>query len=425
MSNDPMSSDALGVDASKVRKWRFECAVQSLVECLVERLPGAVVYRLGECLGRLAWFVLPTRRRIVMRNLRIVCGDSCSRAEIMAMARENFRRTGGNLISVARTAGLKLDKLHRVMRVTGVEWVEQALARGQGVVLLLAHMGNWEMLSRIMHFLPEGTQTGAFYRPLNNPFLDQRVRQRRELDGTHMFSKRESAWQVASFLRQGGLVGILADQRVGMQGEVVEFFGRRTRGSGLPTLMARRGRSALVSLSLRLEGPGKWVADFEEVGGNGSVADCMAALEAAMRRSLLDVFWLQDRWKVYAHAEGGFAAWLPAELGRSAKPHRALVWLVGGRATDWERCLQRWQHPDLDLEVAIAAEDDFQAPEWVSRVHRVDECAVRRGRGIWRFLERVDAAEVMPLDLVLAYPGVVGGLRKAAKQLQATYVELI
>ncbi len=82
--------------------------------------------------------------------------------------------------------------------------------------------------------LPEIEKTGGFYRPLNNPILNERVLREREGDGSRLFSKRDSLHHVSGFLRENGVVGILADQRVGKQGELVEYFGRLTRASPLP-----------------------------------------------------------------------------------------------------------------------------------------------------------------------------------------------
>lgn len=410
----------------KIRQWKLEYAAQIAVEWCARHLPGPLSYRFGSWIGRLAWHVLPARRRIVLRNLRIACGNRLSGDQIKELAKENFRRTGANLVSVAHTAGLTPDQLKRVMRVENLHLVEDALAQGRGVVLLLSHMGNWEMLSRIVNFFPHGTKTGAFYRPLNNPWLDRRVRKRREADGTRMFSKRDNALHVASFLREGAVVGILADQRVGPSGEVVDFFGRRTRGSALPSLMARRGRSELIALSLHAESPGRWVAVLESVQPPGRPQECMKAIENAMMRSLVDVFWLQDRWKVYPNAhQTGFGGWLPADLGRSEKPHRALIVLVGqvGPGKSVNQMIAPWLHPDLDLELMIDLDAQVSEEIDVTRVHQAD--AISGDADWFRLLERIDAADVLPLDMVLAPIGVPAGLRKAAKRVHATYIELI
>jgi KDO2-lipid IV(A) lauroyltransferase len=218
-----------------------------LIENLAGCLPGPWVFRLGEVIGGLAWHFMPLRRKIILKNLRIAYAGEKDLIKIQRMAKECFRRTGANLISAARTARTAPQQLGSVIHIENLELLEQAMAGGKGVVLLLTHMGNWELLSRLVHLFPPGARAGAFYRPLNNTLLDDRILARRQADGTRMFSKRDPFHQVTGFLRDGGIVGILADQRVGMQGELVRFFGRLTRASPLPCLLARRSKSEVLA----------------------------------------------------------------------------------------------------------------------------------------------------------------------------------
>ncbi|RPJ33279.1 MAG: lipid A biosynthesis acyltransferase, partial [Verrucomicrobiaceae bacterium] len=345
----------------KLLQWRLECLGHSLIEGLAALLPGPWVFRLGEFLGSMAWHIMPMRRKIVLRNLRIALAGEKDLPEIRRMAKATFRRSGANLLSVAHTARLAPEKLSKVIHIENLDLLENALATGKGVVLLLAHMGNWELLSRIVHLFPKGSKTGAFYRPLNNPLLDARVLARRQADGTRMFSKRDPFHQVTGFLRDGGIVGILADQRVGMQGEVVSFFGRLTRASPLPSLLARRAKAEVLALSLITEAPGKWKAVFLPVEKPHSTPHCMAALENAMKAGPTDVFWLQERWKVFVKRYRPFDKWLSPETQSGTKPHRALIWLAN--VPDAWRPLENWFHPDVIYEAAIPAGNP--APDWL------------------------------------------------------------
>ena len=340
------------------------------------------------------------RRQTVIRNLRIAFAGEADLGEIHQMAKASFRRVGANLFSVARTARLSKEQLGKVMYIENVELLEEGLAGGKGVVLLLSHMGNWELLSRLVHQFPEGSRAGAFYRPLNNPILDKRVLDRRQADGTRMFSKKDNPLHVATFLREGGIVGILADQRVGPQGELVEFFGRLTRASPLPSLLARRSRSNVLALSLTTVAPGKWKAIFVPVSKPDSTVNYMIALESAMREGPIDVFWLQERWKAYVGKKRAIRDWIGVDAARGAKPHRALIWLEGV-SEDW--CPPRdWMHPDVAYEVAL--ESGRVALGWlseISRHHPVTSAADKRD--FVKMIAGIDDSETLPLDFVLTH----------------------
>lgn len=406
----------------KLLQWRIECLGHTIIEGLAGLFPGSWVFRLGEALGGLVWHFMPQRRRMVLRNLRIVYANEKTPAEIRRLAKETFRRSAANLISAAHTARLAPEKLAQVIHIENLGLLEEKLSTGKGIVLLLAHMGNWEILSRIVHLFPPGTQTGAFYRPLNNQLLDERILQRRQADGTRMFSKRDPFHEVTKFLRDGGIVGILADQRVGMQGEVVSFFGRLTRASPLPSLLARRAKSEMLALSMITERPGKWKAVFLPVEKPVTIENSMATLETAMKLSHVDVFWLQERWKVYLYPHLPFQKWLADPQRCGSKHHRALLWLIGSPA-DWQ-LPEDWQHPDLSYQVAIPA--DFDTAECLTDETRLNVPVLSRDPSVGelrRYLRFYENEESLPLDFILA-PVASEALREAAKREAIPLIQL-
>ena len=404
----------------KPLQWRLECLGHSLIEGLAGLLPGSWLFRLGEALGGLVWHIMPQRRKTILRNLRIAFAGEKDLPELRRMARETFRRTAGNMISVAHTARLSPEKLSDAIQIENLDLLEQALAGGRGVVLLLSHMGNWEILSRIVHLFPEESRTGAFYRPLNNRLLDERVLGRRQADGTRMFSKRDNPLHVAGFLREGGIVGILADQRVGSQGELVPFFGRLTRASPLPSLLARRAKSSVLALSVTTERPGKWRAVFMPVDPPPTTGHCMVALEHAMKAGPLDVFWFQERWKVYVRPSHTIRDWLGPDTPGGGKPHRALLWLADVPET-W-RLPETWTHPDVEYEVALTS--SAAPPAWLpesTRVHRVPSGADLET--LRKSIAAIDESAALPLDFILT-AGASKALVKAGRREAVPVISL-
>jgi len=398
----------------------MECLGHSLIEGLAGLLPLSWVFRLGEALGSLIWHFMPHRRRIILRNLRIAFAGEMDLPEIHRMARASFRRSGANLLCAAHSARLTPEKLAEVIHIENLELLETALATGKGVVLLLAHMGNWEILSRIVHLFPPGSKTGAFYRPLNNPLLDARVLARRQADGTRMFSKRDPFHQVTGFLREGGIVGILADQRVGMQGEVVPFFGRLTRASPLPSLLARRAKAEVLALSLRTVAPGKWQAVFMPVDPPPTTPHCMVALENAMRASLIDVFWLQERWKLPLKPNRRISEWLGNADLTGPKHHRILIWLID-TAESWQ-LPDAWRHKDMVYEAAVTA--GRQAPAWLPETWRIHTFAAPQSPGaLLQAIRTVDEADTLAIDCIIA-PMPAAAMMKACKDLQIPLLPL-
>ncbi len=357
-----------------------------------------MVFRCGEALGGIAWHFMPFRQRVILRNLRIAYYGEHDLQTLRLMARETFRRTAGNLLSAMHSTHLSLEQIDRIVTVENQEILEDALTRSPGLALMPSHMGNWELLSRINLKFPPGHKMGAFYRPLNNPILDARVLAHREHEGTRLFSKRDSFHLVTGFLREGGILGILADQRVGHQGEVVRYFGRLTRASPLPSLMARRSKSEILSMSVRTVAPGKWAIRYHPVNRPFKTADCMLAIENALKESPIDVFWFQERWKVYISRKLSISKWLGPDSMGEGKPHRALLWLAGAPA-GW-RIPADWTHPDVIYEIVLA--DGQEKPAWLAGSEILHAVPVTHDRDILRkSIETIDLAAGLPVDYIL------------------------
>ncbi len=403
----------------KRTQWKVECLLHGGMESLLGLIPLPWIFRLGEGLGSTLWHAMPKRRGIAMRNLRIAYAGEKDLAQIETLARLSFRRTVANLLAGALASGLSREKLRKAVAVENMELLQEVAAEGKGAVIIMAHMGSWEMLSRIGILFPSGISAGALYRPLNNPLMDAKVLERREADGMRMFSKGDSLFQIAGFVREGGVVGILADQRVGIQGVVTSFFGRLTRSTPLPTLLARKARCPVLALSMTTVGPGRWKATFLRVSGPHTHDSCTLTLQNLMRSGPEDVFWFQDRWKTYLTPEMTISKWLADPAVRGPKPHRGLLWLAGGSDLPVP---ETWTHGDLTYEVVL--EENQARPAWLSpetTVHRVSPTHdISQLRG---FLRRLDLSQDLPIDIILV-PSSHPALRKAGRKEGLNVVEL-
>lgn len=421
---DPIQDVAVSVSSAENLKkrlqWRLEWLAQITVEKVAGWLPGPWVFRTGEVFGGLAWHFLRERRNIVLRNLRIALHGEYDLETLREMARQSFRRTGANLFSALHTAALPGDRIREVVTVENPELLDEALLHGPGIVLLPCHMGNWEVLTRIHRSFPAGHADGALYRPLNNPLLDARVLAQREAEGTRLFSKRDSFHAIAGFVREGGILGILADQRVGPQGELVSYFGRLTRASPLPSLVARRAKSRALGLSLRTVAPGKWAVRFLPITGPVTTAACMKVIEESLKMSPLDVFWLQERWKPYLKKTRSIREWLGEDSPRGDKPHRALLWLPG-TPDGWD-IPDGWSHSDVIYEV-IPPQGGPVRPRKLENLYCHVGPDARDHGGLAGYLEKIDASAALPIDFILT-TGASGELEQAARRVSIPLISL-
>lgn len=380
-------------------KWRAELGVFVMIETVLGWLPVGWVAAVGRVAGAATHAFLPKRRRIVMRNLRIAFAGEKTAEELEAMAREVFRRAGANLLCSLRTADMGRSSLARTLVVRDEIVYREAVAKGKGVVMVLAHMGNWEALAQwFPRLLPPETEGGTVYRPLNNPLMNARVAAARARHGIRLFSKDDNPLGMAGFLRRGGVLGVLSDQRAGYVGELVPFCGRITSCTPIPAILARRTGAAVVGVSVRTVGAGRWEMGFHALEVTSpTTTDVMGLVERMMRESPEDVFWLQERWKIFLKVPHLHLGKIPrGGAPVAAKRRRALLWVEA----DGRRPVPP---------VPTLADVDYETAERGA------------GEGLEAFLRRVDEAADLPLDYVVGGER-VRGLARTCRRLGMGWV---
>lgn len=275
-----------------------------LMEGLLKLVGMKTLYRLGRAAGGAAWHLLPQRRKIVERNLRIVLDRTLRGRELQKLSRENFKRTIANFLCSAKTATLTDEQLKKCVTISGHERFAAPVLEGRGQVCAIVHSGNWEALARIRVFFPEVERYGSMYRQFDNPLMEEYMYKRRTERGTRMFSKEGGIKAPMKLLKEGAALGVLSDQFV-WEGVHVPFFGKVTGTTPLPALLRKRTGADMVAIAVRTDAPGHWVADmgnmvdFSHSDGSlaGDTIEVNRSLETLIGNSVLDVFWMHHRWK--------------------------------------------------------------------------------------------------------------------------------
>ncbi len=326
---------------------RLEYCAYRAFEWVLGLMSLETVFRLGELTGRIVHRFNKKRRNQVIRNLRFAFGDEKPQAEIEQLAAEVFERTGANFLTSLKIPFLSDEETLRRLHFEGLNDIMKATAEG-GIVMVSPHMGNWELLAQAI-FLAEGKfKVGTHYRPLNNALINAVVERRRKRRGLELFAKRTSTHRLISFVREGGAMGVLADQRVGERGAACLFFGRPTTCSPLPHLIAKRGKGQLISLSCETVGTARWKITFRLIPTITAQA-CADSIEQDWRRSPVDVFWFEDRWRIRGKAPLAFLKKYKNDL-EIPRPLRAVNLSSDMVALPFPSELLSQEHASLDFD---------------------------------------------------------------------------
>ena len=320
-------------------------ATQSLAEYAFARLAAAGIgaFPLDANLRTAAWLAravepLDARHRgLSERHIRLAFPDwpaervrACHRASL-----EHLVRLAMEVVQTPRLLGpgtwrdhVDLVNMDRAMEVL------RAGPAGGPCLLVTGHVGNWELLGRVVALL--GLPIRAVYRPLDNPRLDGWVRATRARQGLGLIPKGGGVPAIQRALDAGSHVAVVADHNAGDRGLFVPCFGRLASAHRSVALLAVRRRLPIVCGYAHRTGPGPryevGVADLilpehwahRPDPGYYLTARCVRALEAVVRRRPAQNLWMHRRWKSRPPWE---------RAGEPAPPEarerlRALPWLT-------------------------------------------------------------------------------------------------
>jgi heptosyltransferase-2 len=270
---------------------------------LITALPLRVVFSLGRTLGLLVWLCLPNYRRLARRNVEIAFGKEKSATEKDRIVRRHFQNLGANLLSGMKLNTMSVEQVAARVEVEGADEVHRQLRGGRPVVLVLSHLGSWELIAQFPPYHFGYARLSTVYQKLGNRYLDRFVRQQRARFGVELFDRSEGFAEAIRLLRGGGMIGILSDQHAGDHGLWTPFFGRLASTSPLAALLCKRTGAALVAAPLFTAGPAKWRMIFRPPSEQPDdtvetlTAKVNAMIADEIRRAPEDWFWVHNRWK--------------------------------------------------------------------------------------------------------------------------------
>jgi len=202
-------------------------------------LPLSWAQSLGAIVGWLIWRT-PNRLRQTTDSNLALCLPELSTEKRRQLARSSLIGTGKTVSEVGAVWFWSTDKLlGRIERVEGEEHLLHAIGSRRGTVVLVPHLGNWEILSR---YLQVKVPVLALYRPPRIVEMDTFIRQARERHGAELVpADRSGMRRIVEALTAGEGVGILPDQEpLKQHGVFAPFFGTPALTMTLVSRLARR-----------------------------------------------------------------------------------------------------------------------------------------------------------------------------------------
>ncbi len=264
--------------------------------------------RIGAGVGDALYHAAGKRRAVAMGNLRAAFGDTYTAEKYDEILLSLYRNLGRTLLEVAAIPRIDRAYVDQYVQVApgSRERLEAALAKGRGVIFVTGHFGNWELIS--LTGALHGYPTQVLAREQGWPRLNRLLTQYRESKGCRVVTKGFPVRDLIRGLKEGSIIGILADQDGGPNGVLAPLFGRlASTAPGPIALGINTGAPVIPVFMVRVEGPTHSLIleeplSIPEQGDLDSrvkagVAAYMAVLEKYVRRYPDHWLWLHRRWK--------------------------------------------------------------------------------------------------------------------------------
>jgi KDO2-lipid IV(A) lauroyltransferase len=263
---------------------------------------------LGRALGLLTSAVDIPHRRVVKQNLRFAYPGWGAR-QIHATTRRVFQNAATTALEALAMARLGRSEILRGVRLSGAETFARALGEQRGVLLISAHLGNWEMALQFASCFIEVPVTGVAKKLRFKPLQDW-VHRFRTRFGARIVYKEGSLAEMGQALRRKEVVSLMVDQSRRSEGLEARYFGRRVTTTPAVAMLALRCRCPVLPVFCVREADGGLHVRVEpplEIQRSGRLREDLRAntqqvtdaVERMVRRYPEQWLWMHKRWKKF------------------------------------------------------------------------------------------------------------------------------
>jgi len=218
--------------------------------------------------------------------------------------RRSLRETGKGITEIGLLWQRPRQGLDRIAGQEGTDSFREAVDAGRPVVILVPHLGCWEVLN---FWLSANVHFHAMFNPSNLPALDDLIRRGREhFGGTLHPATARGVVGLVRALKGGATTAILPDQVPDRRsGRFARFFGHPALSGTLGSkLIQQSGAQVFMATALRLPGAQGYRICFREPDPdiysenlNASLAALNRSVEALVREAPEQYLWSYRRFR--------------------------------------------------------------------------------------------------------------------------------
>jgi len=262
-------------------------------------LPRQWIFYFSDFLARVGYYLFRGYRKRSVANASAALGEPVDGREVTAIVQRALRNFFRACVEIGIALSASQEQLRREIALSGCERLDAALAKGRGVIVLSAHLGNFFLVGTRLAI--EGYITHVL---VNQP-EDLRLaklwddcRSQAQLKTIHARPRREAFLKLNEVLRRNEVVVVIADEYRSGSGIQVPLFGKTVIARRGPVTLALRTGAAIVPACMVRQSDDSLELDIEpELELERSVRDQTRIRENTVRITE----WLEHR--VRAHPD--------------------------------------------------------------------------------------------------------------------------
>lgn len=164
-------------------------------------------------------------RRRVGANLKVIFPQKTDQ-EIRRVRIRMSRNFAKYLVDFFRFSKIDADYIKKTIRIENLHYVNDAVALNKGVILLTAHIGNWELGGVVAATLGYNFWVVALEH--KDKIVTDFFNAQRESKGIKVIPLGKAVKQCLYALGHGDMLGLAGDRDFTERGMVIDFFGKPT-----------------------------------------------------------------------------------------------------------------------------------------------------------------------------------------------------
>ncbi|HOW42840.1 MAG TPA: lysophospholipid acyltransferase family protein [Candidatus Omnitrophota bacterium] len=207
-------------------------------------LPLKLCYAVATFFSDVHFIFADKDRADTWANLKTIFPDKSDK-ELRAIRLKMFRNFAKYLVDFFRFPLMNKAFIEKNVRVENIEFVNEAIQKKKGVILLTAHIGNWELGGAVIAQMDYPLWAVAL--PHKSEEINAFFNSRREKKGIQVIPFGKAARTCFKILLENQMLALVGDRDFSNDGgEVITFFGKATYLPKGPAVLALKTGAAIV-----------------------------------------------------------------------------------------------------------------------------------------------------------------------------------